>query len=103
MRQKFKNSTSLSPENSSSRTGDNLSPSILGSIENEVNWTPSSQQSSPPRTQKERKNDLSLIQEDDQHDVVQDFSVKAQGKLQLIFFGVREHGGREFFAQSESF
>ena len=49
-----------------SGTDDNFSPSILGSLEQDiVNWTPSTQ-SSPPRQNRfpispERKNDLSLI------------------------------------------
>ena len=51
----------------SAGTDDNFSPSILGSLEQDiVNWTPS--QSSPPRQnrfqtspEEKRKNDLSLI------------------------------------------
>ena len=43
---RVKNSTSTC---SRSGTEDNFSPSILGSLENEVQWTNSSNQSSPPR------------------------------------------------------
>ena len=65
---RLKNSSNGSHEGGSSRAGtdDNFSPSILGSLEQDiVNWTPSTQ-SSPPRQNRfpispERKNDLSLI------------------------------------------
>ena len=60
------NSHSNSGGNSSNATDDNFSPSILGSLENEVDWTASSQ-SSPMRQNRfsrennQRPNDLSLI------------------------------------------
>ncbi len=89
---------------SNSRTGDNLSPSILGSIEPETNWTPSSQNSSPQRSHRVqdpdflRKNDLSLIEEHQKsHKEIRDpyaseeFVVEAQGKKIhfLIFSGLK--------------
>lgn len=79
-------SSSPAEQSSSGATGDNLSPSILGSFEHEVNW---SQQSSPPRQIRvgiNRKNDLSLIEKQEeihQHRdpyASEDFLVEAQGK-----------------------
>ena len=96
---RLKNSNSNgSQEGGSSRAGtdDNFSPSILGSLEQDiVNWTPSTQ-SSPPRQNRfpispERKNDLSLIgTPQDNHQAgnstrdpyaSEDFVVAAEGKL----------------------
>lgn len=81
-------SSSPAEQSSSGATGDNLSPSILGSLEHEVNW---SQQSSPPRQnrQQNRKNDLSLIQEQDKQPqprdpyASEDLLVEAQGTFFL--------------------
>jgi len=68
MRQNLNRLKNSGASGSSSRNGtdENFSPSILGSLEleNEINWTPSTQ-SSPPRqnrfTDQQRQNDLSLI------------------------------------------
>ena len=83
-------------------TDDNFSPSILGSLENEVNWTPSSQ-SSPPRPNRfhllapstERQNDLSLIspKADKRPDpyASEEFIVTAQGGFRPgVLFKLRE-------------
>ena len=91
---RLKNSSNGSNEGSSrAGTDDNFSPSILGSLEQDiVNWTPSSQ-SSPPRQnrfqtspEEQRKNDLSLIgtpqdQQPNNRDpyASEDFVVAAEG------------------------
>ena len=83
---KPKNSqSSASGTGSRAGTVDNFSPSILGSLENEVNWTPSSQ-SSPPRPNRfhlspslERQNDLDLVDPQPASDAV--VVTSAQGEF----------------------
>ena len=107
---RLKNNSASNGGNSSNATDDNFSPSILGSLENEVDWTPSGSQSSPPRPNRfqhgggqERHNDLSLIQgtrspkgagaRRDPY-ASEDFVVSAQGMFKLgngAFFS--EHTG----------
>ena len=103
---RLKNSSNGSHEGGSSRAGtdDNFSPSILGSLEQDiVNWTPSTQ-SSPPRQNRfpispERKNDLSLIGTPQELNPSQpardpyaseDLIVAAEGKIIITFLHFKQ-------------